>query len=671
MGNVLRNILNAKLASAKKDQKIKNVLLYLRVSTDRQASKEFSSIDAQRKILADFVAQNPIMRIVGEYVDSKSAKDTNRQGFQDMMARIKKGGIDIVLSYKNDRVNRNHADFLQFKEFLDQHNVKLIYSHDTASDGSPTGDLIEDISASISEMERKKISARTADKTLANYERGYRSGGVPPFGYVSGDKPCEIVVDKKNAPIVREIFNLYLNGIKPSGIANKMNDKYTIVPIRYTKTNKKLGGRPFNEKFIRDILANPTYAGYNYILLDIVDGVKEFYLFEGKHQAIISRKKWETVRETIYSTPHERKENKLHSRKHQYLLKGKLYCDCGSRMTGSHTSKASKIHFYYICCRKNKEHSACSCTTMIPRDLLDNIVFVIISHAFRGEIKIKKESLCEIEENILKKIKSTQMAILRTQEKVERLTDELVSVEKDDPMREVINISLRKELERKSTLQCDLDILRKEQDGLTNSCKYSDSILTAFANLEELQSNITESEKKTIISTVIKKITLSCIKKNGRFKREMSLQIHAMPEYISIIPKTKFVFEIDTSSGRSLWKITSPFNLDGIDLINHRLQKKPLCKGKHFLHDVITLKKDFELSKLTLRDFAKNKNLNASMLCLKFGLLKKLSQETLNFILALVDIQVIQRISFRKLLQISTISKDRQLLNLKTFLSQI
>ena len=101
-----------------------------------------------------------------------------------------------------------------------------------------------------------------------------------------------------------------------------------------------------------------------------------------------------------------------------------------------------------------------------------------------------------------------------------KLTEELVSLEKDNPIRDVINVSLRKELERKSTLQCDLDILRKEQDGLTNSCKYSDSILTAFANLEELQSNITESEKKTIISTVVKKITLSCIKKNGRFKRQ-------------------------------------------------------------------------------------------------------------------------------------------------------
>ena len=671
MANAVRNIINARISNATKSQKSLNVLLYLRVSTDRQAAKEFSSIDSQRDILTHFVAQKPNLKIVGEYVDSKSAKDTNRKGFQDMITRVKEGGIDVILSYKNDRLNRNHADFLQFKEFLDQHNVKLIYSNDTASDGSPTGDLIEDISASISEMERKKISARTADKTLANYERGYRSGGVPPFGYKSGSKPCEIVIDPPNAHIVREIFNLYINGIKPSGIANKMNDKYTIVPIRYTKTGKKLGGKAFNEKFVRDILGNPTYAGYNHILLGIVDGVKQFYLFEGKHESIISRKKWEKVRETLYLIPRDRKETKLSSRKHLYLLKGKLYCDCGSRMTGSHTSKASKIHFYYICCRKNKEHSACSCTTMMPRNILDDIVFVVISNAFRSKIEMKKDNLIKLENEIIQKINAQRMAIHRSQEKIEKLTEELVSLEKDNPIRDVINVSLRKELERKSTLQCDLDILRKEQDGLTNSCKYSDSILTAFANLEELQSNITESEKKTIISTVVKKITLSCIKKNGRFKREMSLQIHAMPEYISIIPKTKFVFEIDTSSGRSLWKITSPFNLDGIDLINHRLQKKPLCKGKHFLHDVITLKKDFELSKLTLRDFAKNKNLNASMLCLKFGLLKKLSQETLNFILALVDIQVIQRISFRKLLQISTISEDRQLLNLKTFLSQI
>ena len=92
----------------------------MRVSTDRQASKEFSSIDAQRKILTDFVSQHPAMKIVGEYTDSKSAKDTNRQGFQDMMTRIKEGGIDIVLSYKNDRVNRNRVDFSLFKEFLEK-----------------------------------------------------------------------------------------------------------------------------------------------------------------------------------------------------------------------------------------------------------------------------------------------------------------------------------------------------------------------------------------------------------------------------------------------------------------------------------------------------------------------------------------------------------------------
>lgn len=670
MANAVRNIINARISNATKSQKSLNVLLYLRVSTDRQAAKEFSSIDSQRDILTHFVAQKPNLKIVGEYVDSKSAKDTNRKGFQDMITRVKEGGIDVILSYKNDRLNRNHADFLQFKEFLDQHNVKLIYSNDTASDGSPTGDLIEDISASLSEMERKKISMRTADKALANYERGYRSGGVPPFGYVSGDKPCEIVVDKKNAPIVREIFNLYLSGERPAGIANKMNDKYTIVPIRYTKTGKKLGGRPFNEKFVRDVLVNPTYAGYNYILLDIVDGVKEFYLFEGKHESIISRKKWEKVRETLYLIPRDRKETKLSSRKHLYLLKGKLYCDCGSRMTGSHTSKASKIHFYYICCRKNKEHSACSCTTMIPRNILDDIVFVVISNAFRSKIEMKKDNLIKLENEIIQKINAQRMAIHRSQEKIEKLTEELVSLEKDNPIRDVVNVSLRKELDHKSELQSNLELLNKEQNGIRNSLEYPDSIAYAFVNLEELQSNITEPEKTMIISTVLKKITLSCKKKINNFKRLMTLQIHAMPEYISIIPKTKIVFEIDTSTGRSLWRITSPFELDSAELIRHKLRKEPLCKEKHFLHDIIALKNEFELSKLSMRKFSEFKKVDTSTISLKLGLLKKLSKETKKFILALIDGKIIQRITLRKLREISTIPKDQQLPNLKAFLDQ-
>ena len=262
------------------------------------------------------------------------------------------------------------------------------------------------------------------------------------------------------------------------------------------------------------------------------------------------------------------------------------------------------------------------------------------------------------------------MAIHRSQEKIEKLTEELVSLEKDNPIRDVVNVSLRKELDHKSELQSNLELLNKEQNGIRNSLEYPDSIAYAFVNLEELQSNITEPEKTMIISTVLKKITLSCKKKINNFKRLMTLQIQAMPEYISIIPKTKFVFEIDTSSGRSLWRITSPFELDSAELIRHKLRKEPLCKEKHFLHDIIALKNEFELSKLSMRKFSEFKKVDTSTISLKLGLLKKLSKETKKFILALNGGKIIQRITLRKLREISTIPKDQQLPNLKAFLDQ-
>ena len=163
MGDFLRKMILQERKNKDTNAQI-NALVYLRVSTNRQAAKEFSSIDAQRKMVDEYASRNPKIHIVGEYSDAKSAKDTNRRGFREMLARIERGGIDAVISYKNDRVCRNKANFSELKQFLNEHNVRLIYSNDFSSDGSPTGDFAEDITVNLSEMERRKISERTAHK---------------------------------------------------------------------------------------------------------------------------------------------------------------------------------------------------------------------------------------------------------------------------------------------------------------------------------------------------------------------------------------------------------------------------------------------------------------------------------------------------------------------------
>src|SRR5262245_12805836 len=70
--------------------------IYVRVSTDRQAAQEFSSLDAQECALKELVASRnagrhpgePEWTIVSVFRERASAKDTNRPEFQRMLREI-------------------------------------------------------------------------------------------------------------------------------------------------------------------------------------------------------------------------------------------------------------------------------------------------------------------------------------------------------------------------------------------------------------------------------------------------------------------------------------------------------------------------------------------------------------------------------------------------------
>lgn len=67
----------------------KNAVLYARVSTEEQASRD-NSIPAQIKAIKQFAAKNGLY-IVNEYVDEgKSARTEDRPQFQQMISDAKK-----------------------------------------------------------------------------------------------------------------------------------------------------------------------------------------------------------------------------------------------------------------------------------------------------------------------------------------------------------------------------------------------------------------------------------------------------------------------------------------------------------------------------------------------------------------------------------------------------
>ncbi len=332
------------------------VVGYARVSTDMQASKEFSSVEVQKRIIKDYVANHEEYELVEVFADEgKSAKNMNRPEIRRLMERIQKDDIRVVLSYRLDRVSREKLSFYQFEDLLRRHNVQLIYTNDVNFDDTPSGNLAKGVIIAASQYERESTAQRIRDKYHESLKVGYRPGSFPPLGYKNGKQPKTIEISS-NAKYIREIYALYLGGKRPSEIYAHMNAVYGATPQWRSKNGNLRGGALYTQTFIERVLSNPTYAGY--VFKTNKDGSKQ--LFEGLHKPIINRSDWEKVQEKLAldkenknakeadDTPKIRERN-------PYILKKLLFCSCGANMTVGGSGKKrpdGSEYYYYVCSRK-------------------------------------------------------------------------------------------------------------------------------------------------------------------------------------------------------------------------------------------------------------------------------------------------------------------------------
>ncbi|QDU94523.1 hypothetical protein Pla8534_23140 [Lignipirellula cremea] len=89
--------------------------VYTRVSTNEQAEQEYSSIDAQRETGEAYVAsqKHAGWQCVDERYDDGgfTGANTERPAFQRLWADIEAGKVDVIVTYKLDRLTRSLADF--------------------------------------------------------------------------------------------------------------------------------------------------------------------------------------------------------------------------------------------------------------------------------------------------------------------------------------------------------------------------------------------------------------------------------------------------------------------------------------------------------------------------------------------------------------------------------
>jgi site-specific DNA recombinase len=338
--------------------------VYTRKSTEKGLEQDFNSLDAQREACEAYIASQRHEGWVclrEQYDDGGfSGGNLDRPALQRLIHNIEKGEVDAVIVYKIDRISRSLLDFAKLMELFEKHGVAFTSITQQFSTTTAMGRLTLNILLSFAEFERAIISERVRDKIAAAKKKGIYMGGTPPFGYDVDYTHRRLVVNPKEAEIVRWMFNQYLLFNSLIGIAKSLNAKEITTKTWTTKSGKLHQGSQWTNQHVYRVLTNCTFRG-------LVEHEGEHY--KGEHEAIIDERLWDEVQRTL--TSGLGRQRKQPTRETNALLHKLIRCGhCGKAMTHSYTRRRGKLYRYYVCGTAAKlGYDACPIRTVPAGDI--------------------------------------------------------------------------------------------------------------------------------------------------------------------------------------------------------------------------------------------------------------------------------------------------------------
>ena len=350
------------------------VVLYARVSSERQAEKDLS-IASQLKALRKYALEKG-WEVYKEFVDeAESARSANRPAFKEMIALAKQRHkfFDAILVWKLSRFARNREDSIIYKSLLRRFGISVISINEQV-DETPAGKLLEGMIEVIDEFYSTNLAQDTLRGMKENAERGYHSGGSIPIGYKAkkimdgNNEKTRLEPDEVFAPVVKRIFQMCMDGMGAKEIVKTLNNEGL-------RTNR---GKLWGKNNIYYILKNEVYKGtmvWNRQSKSqghsMPNDPKEVIRIENNHPALVSSEAFEKVQEIL----RKRSPEITHPRtiNSDYLLSGFLYCGkCGFRMVGC-AAKSSKF-FYYACHNYLKRGKDVCNAKLINKNRLETLV---------------------------------------------------------------------------------------------------------------------------------------------------------------------------------------------------------------------------------------------------------------------------------------------------------
>lgn len=374
-----------------------------------------------------------IKYLAGIYADEgiSGTNTKKRTEFNRMIADCKAHKIDLVITKSISRFARNTQDCLYYSRLLKDLGIGVLFEKENISTLDAAGELLFTILSSLAQEESRSISENTAWGIRSKFQKGIpHINGSCIMGFESGERPGELIVNEKEAVLVRRIFREFLEGKTPASIARELNEE-GIAGIkgapRWRATTIEIMLQ--NERYKGDSRLQKTFTT-NYLTKKMArnEGQLDQYYVKNSHEAIIGENEWDAVQLEIERRMKYQKKHCLRSygrNSWDNAFRGHVFCaKCGRSY--HRYSWATQKTCYWAC--EKKKGPVCSCGKIKEQSLKHGMVVAwnyVVEH--RDEYLPKWRAMQE-SGNSLEKIRGKQMIELTEQGKLSSEVTELTTM---------------------------------------------------------------------------------------------------------------------------------------------------------------------------------------------------------------------------------------------------
>lgn len=422
------------------------VVIYARYSSDMQREE---SIDAQIRYCKKYMESYEEYELVEIYYDeAKTAKEDieNREHFQRMIADGKDGHYDIILVHKFNRFARNKLDSAIYKKKLRDIGIRVI-SASQAIEDTPEGRMMESLIEAMDEYYSENLGLEVIKGLKENAFKGRRIGSMAPLGFYY-DEDGKLREDKSRSHIVKEMFDLYLEGYGKLAIANKMS----------AKGYRGLRGKSFSDNAVSKILRNEAYTG----TFTCTIGGEEIRI-ENNHDVIIDIVTFNKAQEIAK----KRADKPRLQNNHTYSLTGKMRCGiCGGGYVGSGWTMRKNVHgnkvpVYSYRCTNRRVHKCYNHN--IRQDEIENYISTYVINRLLNRKRI--DQIAEKFEEILNEFKEN-----RPTETIDYLRKEKSNLESQSSKLLDLYLDPQSPID-KDTLKQRMDDVKRKLSGIESEIK--------------------------------------------------------------------------------------------------------------------------------------------------------------------------------------------------------